>query len=59
MVYSVLFFQEEEGIRDLVRSRGLGDVYRRQDVIRSTMVWLPIYPHPPVTRIFAALNLLD
>ena len=31
--YSVLFcffFQAEDGIRDLVRSRGLGDVYKRQ-----------------------------
>jgi len=27
----VLFFQAEDGIRDLVRSRGLGDVYKRQD----------------------------
>ena len=25
-----LFFQAEDGIRDLVRSRGLGDVYKRQ-----------------------------
>ena len=25
------FFQAEDGIRDLVRSRGLGDVYKRQD----------------------------
>ena len=24
-------FQAEDGIRDLVRSRGLGDVYKRQD----------------------------
>ena len=24
------FFQAEDGIRDLVRSRGLGDVYNRQ-----------------------------
>jgi len=24
------FFQAEDGIRDLVRSRGLGDVYKRQ-----------------------------
>ena len=29
------FFQAEDGIRDLVRSRGLGDVYKRQD-----KVWL-------------------
>ena len=26
----VFFFQAEYGIRDLVRSRGLGDVYKRQ-----------------------------
>ena len=29
-VYDVFFFQAEDGIRDLVRSRGLGDVYKRQ-----------------------------
>ena len=28
------FFQAEDGIRDLVRSRGLGDVYKRQANIR-------------------------
>jgi len=27
----LFFFQAEDGIRDLVRSRGLGDVYKRQD----------------------------
>ena len=27
---STFFFQAEDGIRDLVRSRGLGDVYKRQ-----------------------------
>ena len=27
---SAFFFQAEDGIRDLVRSRGLGDVYKRQ-----------------------------
>ena len=32
-VYS-FFFQAEDGIRDLVRSRGLGDVYKRQDLRR-------------------------
>ena len=36
----LFFFQAEDGIRDLVRSRGLGDVYKRQAkdevVIRST-----------------------
>ena len=33
------FFQAEDGIRDLVRSRGLGDVYKRQawrDLVRDT-----------------------
>ena len=31
MCYSFcFFFQAEDGIRDLVRSRGLGDVYKRQ-----------------------------
>ena len=31
-VFVVFFFQAEDGIRDLVRSRGLGDVYKRQGV---------------------------
>ena len=30
--YVFFFFQAEDGIRDLVRSRGLGDVYKRQIV---------------------------
>ena len=29
-VFRFFFFQAEDGIRDLVRSRGLGDVYKRQ-----------------------------
>ena len=29
-VFVVFFFQAEDGIRDLVGSRGLGDVYKRQ-----------------------------
>ena len=29
-----VFFQAEDGIRDLVRSRGLGDVYKRQPAQR-------------------------
>ena len=32
---SVFFFQAEDGIRDLVRSRGLGDVYKRQYKLRD------------------------
>ena len=30
MQHIFCFFQAEDGIRDLVRSRGLGDVYKRQ-----------------------------
>ena len=30
-VFVFFFFPAEDGIRDLVRSRGLGDVYKRQD----------------------------
>ena len=32
-LYCFFFFQAEDGIRDLVRSRGLGDVYKRQPFI--------------------------
>ena len=31
------FFQAEDGIRDLVRSRGLGDVYKRQGHRRAML----------------------
>ena len=39
----VCFFQAEDGIRDLVRSRGLGDVYKRQ-LLQSRL------PFPLVTN---------
>ena len=35
-VFFSFFFQAEDGIRDLVRSRGLGDVYKRQAFFSST-----------------------
>ena len=35
------FFQAEDGIRDLVRSRGLGDVYKRQ--VQSNVDYLCDY----------------
>ena len=35
------FFQAEDGIRDLVRSRGLGDVYKRQLVVRTVEIGDP------------------
>ena len=37
------FFQAEDGIRDLVRSRGLGDVYKRQPIARPRRIG-PISP---------------
>ena len=42
----VFFFQAEDGIRDLVRSRGLGDVYKRQILgwraFVRTHTWMPV-----------------
>ena len=37
-----MFFQAGDGIRDLVRSRGLGDVYKRQEDKRVTAVRLEL-----------------
>ena len=37
----VFFFQAEDGIRYLVRSRGLGDVYKRQ---RLPLIIRPVTP---------------
>ena len=40
----IFFFQAEDGIRDLVRSRGLGDVYKRQvfhKCFNAFMILLP------------------
>ena len=39
---SFFFFQAEDGIRDLVRSRGLGDVYKRQDRLRCCVMLAPV-----------------
>ena len=54
------FFQAEDGIRDLVRSRGLGDVYKRQlifrylkeqccrlNLIKAVIFLHPIFPQTP------------
>ena len=35
IVSGCFVFQAEDGIRDLVRSRGLGDVYKRQVLLQS------------------------
>ena len=37
MWWYLFFFQAEDGIRDLVRSRGLGDVYKRQPQNAETL----------------------
>ena len=43
----VFFFQAEDGIRDLVRSRGLGDVYKRQAVTRFIHALPSLYNADP------------
>ena len=37
LICSCFFFQAEDGIRDLVRSRGLGDVYKRQELLQRSV----------------------
>eukprot|EP00831_Metopus_contortus_P048641 TRINITY_DN3977_c0_g1_i27.p1 TRINITY_DN3977_c0_g1~~TRINITY_DN3977_c0_g1_i27.p1 ORF type:complete len:126 (-),score=37.51 TRINITY_DN3977_c0_g1_i27:62-439(-) len=49
-VFFFFFFQAEDGIRDVERSRGLGDVYKRQVSTQST--W------EIKMKIFAALLML-
>ena len=46
-VYEFFFFQAEDGIRDLVRSRGLVDVYKRQGLRRldKTMPLIEEFEH--------------
>ena len=60
---SSCFFQAEDGIRDLVRSRGLGDVYKRQ-VYGYALQAIMIYPvfylanQPELSKIAAAYLLM-
>ena len=37
-LFYLFFFQAEDGIRYLVRSRGLGDVYKRQGLYNETVL---------------------
>ena len=46
LFFFVVFFQAEEGIRVLVRSRGLGNVYKRQ-------VHIPVYGLPEAVQVVA------
>ena len=41
----MFFFQAEDGIRDLVRSRGLGDVYKRQALPDAALRLIPDAGH--------------
>ena len=36
------FFQAEDGIRDAQESRGLGDVYKRQEYFQGFQCWCPV-----------------
>ena len=49
---SVFFFQAEDGIRDLVRSRGLGDVYKRQ----ADTLLVPVIPAALSLRTLALID---
>ena len=47
------FFQAEDGIRDLVRSRGLGDVYKRQVhdvIILGALYGMYVYGYKPTIK---------
>ena len=45
-LFCFFFFQAEDGIRDLVRSRGLGDVYKRQAHDSSDCLHEPLRAGP-------------
>ena len=59
----LFFFQAEDGIRDLVRSRGLGDVYKRQKHCRDGSLlgegWERNTASLEVVNLDALLNRLD
>ena len=46
----MFFFQAEDGIRDLVRSRGRGDVYKRQPHYSAFADWLATMPAERLER---------
>ena len=51
VLFARLFcFQAEDGIRDLVRSRGLGDVYKRQARGHAGAQPAPVGTRPTTTR---------
>eukprot|EP00657_Telonema_sp_P-1_P000988 TRINITY_DN1206_c0_g1_i4.p1 TRINITY_DN1206_c0_g1~~TRINITY_DN1206_c0_g1_i4.p1 ORF type:complete len:107 (+),score=21.21 TRINITY_DN1206_c0_g1_i4:101-421(+) len=50
VLFFFFFFQAEDGIRDLVRSRGLGDVYKRQGTLSVVKEYLGLEGGPPMFR---------
>ena len=55
------FFQAEDGIRDLVRSRGLGDVYKRQVLLLMLGNWraaLIVSAAIPLSFLFALTGMV-
>ena len=57
-MFCLFFFQAEDGIRDLVRSRGLGDVYKRQglDAGADDYIVKPFSTNEMLARIRAVLR---
>ena len=53
----MFFFQAEDGIRDLVRSRGLGDVYKRQVVSNAGAAFQAPIATCPEDQLRASLEL--
>mgnify|MGYP003380353101 CR=1 FL=1 len=53
------FFQAEDGIRDLVRSRGLGDVYKRQGYAGAALApeWFTVAPVEAIRRLLKQTGL--
>ena len=50
------FFQAEDGIRDLVRSRGLGDVYKRQTMEGMKLNLEHVYQFATKDQVFGYKN---
>mgnify|MGYP003381631773 CR=1 FL=1 len=50
----IFFFQAEGGIGVLVRSRGLGDVYKRQGPVRTPRIGAPDDRHGQQRQVFPA-----
>ena len=53
--FRFFFFQAEDGIRELVRSRGLGDVYKRQ-LLESIFGARSLFAPTPFGFIFEIFN---